>query len=62
MWSYEDLADREAKRALMWDDLEWQEYVKHSKASRGGRLSIQQIGGDGLKATDVTLYHQSADF
>ncbi len=32
MWSYEDLADREAKRALMWDDPEWQEYVKHSKA------------------------------
>jgi hypothetical protein len=32
MWSYEGLADREAKRALMWDDPEWQEYVKHSKA------------------------------
>jgi len=32
MWSYEDLADREAKRELMWEDPEWQEYVKRSKA------------------------------
>ena len=32
MWSYEDLADREAKRELMWKDAEWQEYVKRSKA------------------------------
>jgi hypothetical protein len=32
MWSYENLADREAKRLVMWDDSEWQVYVKHSKA------------------------------
>ena len=32
MWRYKDLADREAKRKLMWDDPEWQEYVTHSKA------------------------------
>tara|TARA_B100001057_G_scaffold461388_1_gene513311 strand:- start:797 stop:1099 length:303 start_codon:yes stop_codon:yes gene_type:complete len=32
MWSYEDLADREAKRELMWKDPEWQVYVTHSKA------------------------------
>jgi hypothetical protein len=32
MWSYEDIADREAKRELMWEDPEWQIYVKHSKA------------------------------
>ena len=32
MWSYEDLADREAKRLLMWDDPEWQLYVTHSKS------------------------------
>jgi hypothetical protein len=32
MWSYADLADREAKRELMWDDPEWQVYVTHSKA------------------------------
>lgn len=32
MWSYEDFSDREAKRTLMWNDREWQEYVTHSKA------------------------------
>ncbi|MCB1124671.1 MAG: NIPSNAP family protein [Verrucomicrobiae bacterium] len=32
MWSYEDLADREAKREQMWKDPEWQVYVTHSKA------------------------------
>ena len=32
MWSCEDLADREANREQMWEDPDWQVYVKHSKA------------------------------
>ena len=31
MWSYESLSDREAKRELMWEDPEWQVYVRQSK-------------------------------
>jgi len=34
MWSYEDLADREAKRELMWNDPEWKVYV--TQQSLGG--------------------------
>jgi hypothetical protein len=30
IWSYEDLADRTAKRAVLWNDPEWLAYVKAS--------------------------------
>jgi len=31
VWAYKDLADRTAKRAAMWADPEWLEYVKRSQ-------------------------------
>ncbi len=30
VWAYKDLADRTAKRAVMWADAEWLAYVKAS--------------------------------
>ena len=31
VWAYKDLADRTAKRAAMWADPEWLDYVKRSQ-------------------------------
>jgi hypothetical protein len=31
VWAYKDLADRTAKRAAMWTDPEWLDYVKRSQ-------------------------------
>jgi hypothetical protein len=39
VWAYKDLADRTAKRALLWADPEWLAYVKAS--GELGALSAQ---------------------
>ena len=31
MWAYDNVEDREIKREKMWNDKEWNEYVKLSK-------------------------------
>ena len=31
VWAYKDLADRTAKRAALWADPEWLDYVKRSQ-------------------------------
>jgi hypothetical protein len=31
MWAYDNLEDRDIKREKMWNDKEWNEYVKLSK-------------------------------
>ncbi len=31
MWAYDNLVDRDIKREKMWNDKEWNEYVKLSK-------------------------------
>ena len=40
MWSYEDLADREAKRAAMWADPDWIAYTQES--AKLGALEAQE--------------------
>ncbi len=49
IWAYKDVADRAAKRAKMWDDPDWQDYVRRS-AELGALLSQENKI---LVATDI---------
>ena len=43
IWAYKDVADREKKRAAMWQDAGWLDYVKKS-GELGARVGAQETG------------------